>query len=473
MSSIDERILLLGEEDEPFGNGLEIERRVSNAREALQSIRQESFDVICIDTEVLEFSLVKLLKNIMRRAPLMLIILFVRDNYSMDNIVEYMADYIFYKPIDGTKIKRELTGFLKDYNLLKSCNLIGKSEAIKSTAELLVKAAPTKLPVLIQGESGVGKELVAEALHKKSLVKDGRFMAVNCGAIPRGVMESELFGHEKGAFTGAERTREGYFELSDGGTIFLDEIGELPLDIQVKLLRILEAKNFMRVGGTEEISVNVRLIAATNKDLEFKMREGTFREDLFFRISGIRIKVPPLRKRLKDIPILAYKFIQDFSDEYDLDFGGVSSTALRKMMGYHWPGNVRELKNFIESMVVMAREQKVSVDDIAPYFDERESLGRELPVLVQEQGYPARLLELVKVLYDEVNAMRAELSSLQERVEQMKTTGVDVDNVDDFKMERVIKALQETGWDKKKAAELLNVSLRTLYRWINKYNIDA
>lgn len=463
-------------EDILFDETLPIEHSVNSIKEAFQAIRENNFDIIIINAPLREFSLLKFIKNIIQREPLILVFLILPTHYQPDDMVEYMSDYLFRKPINWKNFGDKIEKHWEEHKLLRECNLIGKSEEIKDTAKMLIKAAPTKLPVLIEGESGTGKELIAKALHRKSAHSEGKFMAVNCGAIPEGVLESELFGHEKGAFTGADERRKGYFELAHKGTIFLDEIGDLPLNIQVKLLRVLEEKKFMRVGGTEEISVDTRFIAATNKKLRHLIKEGSFRKDLYFRISGITIYVPPLRKRLKDLSILTYKFMESISEEHQTDFGGMSSSALRKMAQYHWPGNVRELKNFVENMIIMAGEDKVTLDDVRPYFEEREDFERELPAIPTEeenQRYPKKLVELLKPLHQEILSIKEDISLIKDQLSIHEQQQEAYSDMDEFKRNKILNTLDAVNWDKEKAADELGVSLRTLYRWLKKYNIQT
>ncbi len=237
--------------------------------------------------------------------------------------------------------------------LKQDLGLFGSSPEIEEVVRMIYTVAPTDLSVLIIGESGTGKEVVARAIHKISLRKNEPMITVNTGAIPEGILESELFGHEKGSFTGAISQRKGYFEAADKGTIFLDEIGEMSLNTQVKLLRVIEESEFMRVGSAQTQKVNVRLITATNKNLEYAVKNGEFRKDLYFRLKAITINIPPLRKRIDDLPILVKKFTTDISESENVEFKGFSPDALDLMSGYDWPGNVRELLNFVKTSLVL------------------------------------------------------------------------------------------------------------------------
>jgi len=247
-----------------------------------------------------------------------------------------------------------------------SNNMIGKSPVMRKVFDTVSRVAPAKASVLVTGESGVGKELVADAIHELSPRKGKPLVKVNCAALTASLLESELFGHEKGAFTGAVSRRRGRFELANGGTLFLDEIGEIDQNIQIKLLRVLQEREFERVGGEETIETDVRIIAATNKDLKAEIEKGIFREDLFFRLNVVNINVPPLRERKDDIPVLAAAFLKEFASENGKDVEGIHEKAYSRLYAYDWPGNIRELRNCIESAVVMCRNPLITIDDLPP-----------------------------------------------------------------------------------------------------------
>lgn len=251
--------------------------------------------------------------------------------------------------------------------------IIGKSKGIRSVLSLVDKAAPTKSNVLITGESGTGKELVARAIHFASLRKNGPFISVNCMALNPGVLESELFGHEKGSFTGAVALRRGRFELASGGTLFLDEIGELSHDMQVKLLRVLQERRFERVGGSEEIDADIRIVTATNKDLLAEVEKGNFREDLYYRLNVVHITLPPLRERREDIPMLISHFIDKIATENGTPKKNVAPEALDYFSGYEWPGNIRQLENVVERCMVMVTGDTITVADLPPEVKDEES----------------------------------------------------------------------------------------------------
>ena len=255
-------------------------------------------------------------------------------------------------------------------------NIIGKSAAMRRVFDTVSRAAPTKASILVTGESGVGKELIADAIHELSPRKGKPLVKVHCAALSENLLESELFGHEKGAFTGALSRRRGRFELANGGTLFLDEIGEIDQNIQIKLLRVLQEREFERVGGEETIETDVRIVAATNKDLKAEIEKGAFREDLYFRLNVVNIHVPPLRERKDDIPILAAAFLKELSTENGKTINGIHEKARSRLYAYEWPGNIRELRNCIESAVVMSRGSLIVEDDLPPALrsagDERQ-----------------------------------------------------------------------------------------------------
>jgi two-component system response regulator HydG len=303
--------------------------------------------------------------------------------------------------------------------------IIGKDPQMQSIYQLIEDIAPTDTTVLIQGESGTGKELVARAIHQQSPRKGKPFVVINCSAYPATLLESELFGHEKGAFTGAIRQKSGRFEQADSGTVFLDEIGEIAPSAQIKLLRVLQSQKFERIGGEKTIKVNVRILAATNKDLIKEVAHGSFREDLFYRLNVIPIHLPPLRKRRNDIPLLARHFLRRFAFEQNKKIHDFSSEAMRMLLDYPWPGNVRELENSIEHTAVLAKRPHVEISD--------------LPSLIRDAGPP---------VYSEA-------------------PGTIVENEKKLLQE----VLEECNWNKKKAAEQLGISRSTLYEKIKKYQI--
>ncbi|HET7041372.1 MAG TPA: sigma-54 dependent transcriptional regulator, partial [Gemmatimonadales bacterium] len=296
----------------------------------------------------------------------------------------------------GTEVVGEVGRILERRALQAATGIFGESAPIQELLVRIEQMAPVSSTVLVQGESGTGKELVAKAIHDLSLRRGKPFIAVNCAALPESLLESELFGHEKGAFTGAAERRLGRFELADGGTIFLDEIGEIPASVQVKLLRVLESRTFFRVGGTQPIKVDVRVLAATNRSLRDAVALGEFRDDLYYRLNVLNIYLPPLRERREDIPLLVRRFIREFARAHDRTFRGITPEAMQRLVAAPWPGNVRQLRNLIESMVVLAPGAEIRAADIPA--DILDGPGTLLPVRVSGQGRDAAGHELEFIL---------------------------------------------------------------------------
>jgi transcriptional regulator with GAF, ATPase, and Fis domain len=333
---------------------------------------------------------------------------------------------------------------------LKVSGIIGESPALRKVFEVLGKVAPTESTVLVTGESGTGKELLVRALHANSGRVEKPFMPINCGAIPKDLLESELFGHEKGAFTHAIKTRSGRFELADGGTIFLDEIGELDLNLQVKILRVIQEKEFERIGGNRTQKVDVRIVAATNRDLEEGVEKGTFREDLFYRLNVIPLRLPPLRERGSDIMVLAEYFLRRFCGEKGRKPLTVEREAREMLMSYHWPGNVRELENFMERMSILCEGDCVKPEDLPRKI--WKSLGSERP----EAPPPAAI---------EAGFSWPRVVDLQERDMDLKAF---LDAVE----ERLLKeSLEMADGVKNQAAEILGIKRTTLIEKLKKKNL--
>ena len=291
---------------------------------------------------------------------------------------EHGLDAVVAAPPDREEVQVVLEHELERLRVQLETGIVGRTRAIRDVLERIELIAPVNSTALLTGESGTGKELVARAIHRFSRRRGRAFIAVNCAALPESLLESELFGHEKGSFTGATSRRQGMFELADGGTIFLDEVAEMPPPTQTRLLRVLEQKRFMRVGGDSEIEVNVRVIAATNRDLKTAVSSGEFRRDLYYRLNVLHLELPPLRERRGDIPVLVRRFIRQFTEDHDREFKGLAPEAMRILLDYDWPGNVRELRNLVESMVVLAPGSTIRAEDIP---EEIRSGGRSmLPV---------------------------------------------------------------------------------------------
>lgn len=384
--------------------------------------------------------------------------------------------------------------------LRQEIGLVGESPAIWQILETIEQVAPTDISALIIGESGTGKELIAQAIHRLGNRHDKPFVVVNAGAIPEGIIESELFGHEKGAFTGAIGARKGYFEQADTGTIFLDEIGEMPLNTQVKLLRLLEGKEFIRVGGSSPKQVDVRVIAATNRDLETAVRDGEFRPDLFYRLNAVNLRVPSLRERREDIPLLVKKFVTDFCSENSIPFEGFSDGAMRLLKEHAWPGNIRELKNFVESLIVIERGRRIDEIVLQRHLPRSAEMDRRLPVpvnrssdeverefiyraLIDIKNEIAQLRELLvgryippprrlKPGYPEsplVQDLDNDVASPPATSESGEAGGFE--SIEEMEKRLITDALARTSGNKRKAATLLKISERTLYRKIKEYDL--
>ncbi len=289
-------------------------------------------------------------------------------------------------------------------NVKQRFGIIGMSEGVNRSIEKSLRVAPTDISVLVTGESGVGKENIPKIIHQFSHRKHSKYIAVNCGAIPEGTIDSELFGHEKGAFTGATSTRKGYFEVADGGTIFLDEVGELPMATQVRLLRVLETGEFIKVGSSIVQKTNVRIVAATNMDMNEAIQKDKFREDLFYRLSTVEINIPPLRNRKQDIPLLFRKFASDFAEKYRMPALKLSEDAVKVLVEYDWRGNIRQLRNIAEQMSVLEKDRLLSLDKLRNYLPDS---GSNLPAIIKnkktESDFSSEREILYKVLFDMKN----------------------------------------------------------------------
>jgi len=364
--------------------------------------------------------------------------------------------------------------------------IIGESVEMKKIIEVVEQVAPTDITVLISGESGVGKEVIAKAIHNASHRAKKTLITVNSGAIPEGIIESELFGHEKGSFTGASDQRKGYFELADGGTIFLDEIGELPLSAQVKLLRVLENGEFLRVGSSVPRRVDVRIIAATNKDLESEVRHNRFRTDLFFRLRSVNIHVPPLRSRPDDIPALFKRFSEEISGKQNIRFAGISDEAMDLLKRYHWPGNVRELRNVVESMLILEGGKYIEVSDIQKYLKEYVPMtaDRNLPVHVNKSVEQAErelilraLLDIKGNILELRNLVAAQAAVVEDsmRAQNPMYLGSKPEepslSLQDMERKLIIEALERFKGNRRAAARALDISERTLYRKIHEFGL--
>ena len=385
--------------------------------------------------------------------------------------------------------------------LQKTTGIIGNSDAIKQALEMMGQVAPVDISVLVTGESGTGKEMVAKGLHKFSKRAQYEMVTVNCGAIPVGIIESELFGHKKGAYTGAGDDRKGYFETADKGTIFLDEIGETPLETQVKLLRVLESGEFMRVGDSQTRRTDVRILAATNKDLGDLVQQGKFRQDLFFRLKTVTVNIPPLRQRIEDLSLLVERFALEFTRSNDIPYRGFMPEAIRRMKQYDWPGNVRELKNFVESILVMEKGERITVDMVEYKLGMSQpmSQNQNLPMLIQqspEQAERELILRQLLLLRQDVETIKAmmgqggaavqpvpfyqggDVSDLPKEMQidenshhSIRDAAIGDMNLEELEKEAISRTLQHFNNNRRTAAKSLGMSERTLYRKIDQYDL--
>ena len=417
----------------------------ADGREGAQAVDRGDVDLVVTDLRMPSMSGGELLRHVVTRYPSVPVIV-LTGHGTIEDAVAAMRDgaYDFItKPVNLDHLamlarraleRRELARQNQDLlreveDQRRTSSIVGRSPAIRRIFELVRKVAPTRASVLVTGESGVGKELVADALHNLSPRADKPFVKVHCAALAESLLESELFGHEKGSFTGAQSRKKGRFELANEGTLFLDEIGDINQNVQIKILRVLQEKRFERVGGEETLEVDVRLIAATNRDLKEEIAKGAFREDLYYRLNVVNIHVPPLRERKDDIPLLAGAFLREFAEDNGKPVVGFDPKARAALYAYGWPGNVRELRNCVESAVVMASGDLVTLDDLPPGV----SSSAEESVIRIRPG-----------------------SSLAE-------------------VERVVikETLAAQGGNKSRTAEILGIGRKTLYQKLEDYGLEG
>jgi DNA-binding NtrC family response regulator len=433
---------------EGLGRALEMDGHeaflASNGREAWNLVADEEIDLVITDLRMPEVSGEELLRKVVATYPTIPVII-LTGHGTIEAAVQATRDgaYDFLtKPVDLERlshlVRRALSGreLVLQHRMLQSElekqsqfeKIIGKSSEMKRIFELVRQVAPSKVSVLITGESGVGKERIADAIHFNSPRRDKPMVKVHCAALSETLLESELFGHEKGAFTGAHTRKRGRFELSHLGTLFLDEIGEISQSVQIKLLRVLEDKKFERVGGEETLEVDARIVSATNRDLKEEIGKGRFREDLYYRLNVVNIEIPPLRDRKEDIPLLIASFMKEFAAENGKDIQGIDPKARMALHNYRWPGNVRELRNCIESAVVMAKGNIIGLDDIPPGVADE-----------QEQDF-------VRIAAD--------------------TT------LESAERELIRFTLAQKGGNKSRTAEALGIGRKTLHRKIQEYGLE-
>lgn len=365
-------------------------------------------------------------------------------------------------------------------NINDQTGLLGVSVPIVELRQIIKQVAPTDVTVLITGESGVGKEVVAKEIHSLSTRSNKPFITVNCGAIPEGIIESELFGHIKGSFTGAIETRKGYFESASGGTIFLDEIGEMPLATQVKFLRVIENGEYVKVGGSKTEKVDVRILAATNKNLEQLIATNSFREDLYYRLRSINIVIPPLRERKDDIKILFDHFVTQFCRRNNIEFKGITPAAMDIINNYSWPGNVRQLRNFAESLITLNVDKLIDENDVLKQLNIPRS-DKNLPATAFNYDQQSERQLLFGALYElkkDIMDIKHQLTEIEEAKESVVPTGfyISDDKIDNITFDEVERELLEYYYSKyngniNKIADKLKISNRTLYRKFKLYGL--
>ena len=425
-----------------------------DGQQACQFIEEDIYDLIITDMKMPGMSGLDVLRHVKQVSPetfVLMITAFSSTEDAVSAVKQGALDYLT-KPFDIEKIKLVIRNALDRKQLhdehefykrqydhqFDAGNIIGESHAIRQIFEMIRRVSASKSTILITGESGTGKELIAKAIHQNSPRRDKPFVAVSCGAIPETLLESELFGYMKGAFTGAAANKMGLFEVADQGTLFLDEIGELQPMIQVKLLRVLQEREFKRVGGTKDISVDVRLVTATNRDLRKMVENNTFRGDLFYRLNVIPIHLPPLRDRKEDIPLLIRHFLEKYNREIGKHFTRVADDALAKLIAYDWPGNIRELENVIERAVALESEPTLTL-----------------------AGLPENIRGSIEHVSSAVPA-------------DIPPEGIDLEGVvGAIEKDLLVKALEKTGWVKKQAAKMLHLSFRSFRYRLDKFSIEV
>ncbi len=434
--------------------GYEVTLAEDGAR-AKEMMTKRTFDMVISDLQMPNMNGLELLKFVKDTAPdtvFMMITAFGTTETAVEAMKVGAYDYIT-KPFKIDEVRLNINNALRSRNLevenrsLKKelvkeysfQNIIGNAPVMHQIYDLIKRVSQAPTNILITGDSGTGKEVVAKAIHYNGPLKDRPFVTINCGAIPENLMESEMFGHKKGSFTGAVTDKAGLFEVADGGTLFLDEVGELPTTIQVKLLRAIQERVIRRVGATEDMKVDVRIIAATNRNLEEMVQKGSFRQDLFYRLNVINIKTPPLRERKEDIPILAQHFLKKYNDKLGKNISGISLEAMEILQNYDYPGNVRELENMIERTVALEGGSTILPESLPPLVNTPS--GRKM-------------------------ASSHEIEVTED--------GVDLDKVmGQIEKELLIKAIHAAGGIKKRAAKLLNITFRSMRYRVEKYNLGS
>jgi DNA-binding NtrC family response regulator len=466
---------------------------VSAVDDARATVRREQPDLVILSGAVHEPPAIDLVAYARDLEIYSLALIEPTDSGRGERINRLGATEVATKPVPIVEAVATVRRLVERRRLQQRIGIIGQSSAIHEALVKIEQMAPVSSTVLIQGESGTGKELVAKGLHDLSPRRGRPFVPVTCAALPETLLESELFGHEKGAFTGAAERRLGRFELADSGTIFLDEVGEIPPSTQVKLLRVLESRTFFRVGGTQPIKVDVRVIAATNRSLREAVALGEFREDLYYRLSVLNIQLAPLRERREDIPLLVRRFVREFSKLHDREFRGITTEAMLRLVEAPWPGNVRQLRNLIESMVVLAPGSEIRAADIPA--DVLEGAHTLLPVLAStgpRGAAPQELEFILRSLMDlrlQVEELRRRLDERPSRVQVIEIPETAITplhevvpeaappdvlyrpgmTMADVEKATIAAALKESRGNRRRAAAKLGIGERTLYRKIKEY----
>ncbi len=448
----------------------------TTGEEAIERFQRDEPDVVVLDLHLPDVSGIELLGRFRRESPEVPVVVLTAQG-AVEAVVECMrlgaVDYV-QKPFDRTRLITSVKKAHDHGNLQWRLSaltaelrkgegfdrILGESPAIRRCVDLLKRAVASDVTVLLEGDSGTGKEVAARALHAESARRSGPFVAVNCGAIPEGLIESELFGHEKGAFTGATERRRGCFEQANGGTIFLDEIGELRTDLQVRLLRVLQERAIQRVGGTGKRNIDVRVLAATNRDLKAMASVGGFREDLYYRLAVFPVRLPPLRERSHDVLLLAEAFVQRFAKSHGRRIAGVTSEARRALESYDWPGNVRELENVLERAVILEDREAISLD----------SLPDEVLCAI-DPGQPPQFQVTPQSSAGEAGAAVA--SAVPPPPAPSPETAEDISPLHDEECRLIRRALELTGWNIVEAARRLGIGRATIYRKIERYDLRA
>ncbi len=471
---------------------------VSTKEEAIGLIKTLKYGIVIIDWRY-EAECLPAIKLMIREFPNIGIIVITTNDklQSIRKLTNFYINSIIVYPLDKEDYNLKIAELQQKVEVMEAVGLIARSEKMQKIINIIMQVAKTNVTVFINGESGTGKEVLAKAIHFLSPRRFKPFIAINCGAIPESLLESELFGYEKGAFTGATTQTKGKIELADKGTLFLDEVGEMSIQTQIKFLRVLEEREFMRVGGTKNIKVDVRVITATNADLESAIEQGTFRQDLYYRLKVFSIELPPLRERKEDIPLLVNAFIKKFCKTHQLNFPGFTADAYTEIMNYDWPGNIRELRNVIESIVILQPQKLITGHDIKAYLmqkkkstfiDIKSQENTTLPVHINK---PIDQIER-ELIYNAIKELKNELKEIKELIQSSNTPKKNkyypiksddfytpvIENqisipigtsMEEAEKEIILKTLYFFKGNKKKTAETLKIGLRTLYRKLEQY----